>query len=229
MNKMNSETQKVVERYEKRKSSDLVLKSSDNYFYNHFIQSERELKYAEILYKHFQSLDSVKFLEIGAGTGVNLFFLKKTGLKWENIYANELIPDRIKILRDTFPQVRIYEGDAMSLQFPGIDSFDVIFQSTVFTSLLDYNFKMGLAGKMWNLLKPGGMILWYDFAFDNPKNKDVKGIKKAEIRKLFPASKSIIFHKVTLAPPIGRRINKLYPLFNVFPFLRTHIIAEIEK
>jgi SAM-dependent methyltransferase len=125
--------------------------------------------------------------------------------------------------------VTTYEGDACDINFYDQQLFDVIFQSTVFTSLLDDKFKERLATKMWTLLKPGGIVLWYDFMFDNPKNKDVKGIKKNEIRKLFPEAATIKFKRVTLAPPLSRRVKKLYHFFNIVPFLRTHLIAEIEK
>ena len=56
---------------------------------------------------------------------------------------------------------------------------------------------------MLRVLKKEGIILWYDFSYDNPKNPDVKGIKKEEIINLFPNCK-FTFNKVTLAPPIVR-------------------------
>jgi SAM-dependent methyltransferase len=225
---MDSETQNIFERYERRKK-DSILKKNNNFYFNHFAQSERELKYIEIVKSKFDSPDKIKILEIGAGTGVNLFLFKKLGCKWENIFANELLPERFELLKETFPNINAYQGDACELDENLNNSFDIVFQSTVFTSILDSNFKKRLASKMWHLLKPGGIILWYDFLFDNPQNRDVKGIKKSEIAKLFQESKGITFYKKTLAPPIGRKVNKLYPLFNIFPFLRTHIIAVIEK
>ncbi|MDR1473039.1 MAG: hypothetical protein LBI41_00530 [Lactobacillales bacterium] len=84
---------------------------------------------------------------------------------------------------------------------------------------------------MWKLLKPGGAVLWYDFAFDNPKNPDVKGVKLSEIKSLFPDAE-ISCKKVTLAPPIGRKLTKIHPsmygCFNL-PFLRTHLLCWIKK
>jgi len=226
---MNKETQKIVDQYERRKNNENVIRHSDNFYFNHFAQSERELVYTEIIKKRFNSPGLIKILEIGAGTGVNLHFFKRLGFKWENINANELLSDRFEVLRNTFPQIRLFEGDACDIEINQENTFDIVFQSTVFTSILDTTFKIKLANKMWSLLKPGGIVLWYDFAFDNPKNKDVKGIKKKEITQLFNQSKRIVFHSTTLAPPIGRQVKKLYPLLNLFPFLRTHLIAEIEK
>ena len=82
---------------------------------------------------------------------------------------------------------------------------------------------------MWEMKSEKGIILWYDFVYDNPFNKDVKGINKKEIKSLFPMASKYIFYKTTLAPPIGRRIKKFYNFFNIlFPFLRTHTIAVIK-
>ena len=226
---MSNETTQIAERYNRRKNNDDVKKIMSNFYFSHFAQSERELKYTEIINKRFKSIENIKLLEIGAGTGGNIFFFKRLGLKWKNIYANELLQDRFKILKSTFPNINLHEGDACEIEPDMNNLFDIVFQSTVFTSILDNNFKEVLAKKMWSLLKPGGIILWYDFAFDNPSNKDVKGVKKEEVKSLFKDAKNIKFYKTTLAPPIGRRVKKLYPFFNIMPFLRTHLIAEIEK
>ena len=226
---MDNESKKISEQYERRKKNERIIKHSNDFYFNHFAQSERELKYEEILKKYYSSIDSVSLLEIGAGTGINLFFFKKMGIKWENIFANELLEDRIVQLKENFPIIKIYEGDGRAILPEKELAFDIIFQSTVFTSILNPSVKKELANKMWSLLKPGGIVLWYDFIYDNPYNKDVKGIKVSEISELFPNSPNISFNRVTLAPFIGRRIKKLYPFFNIISILRTHVIAVIQK
>jgi hypothetical protein len=75
-------------------------------------------------------------------------------------------------------------------------------------------------------------VIWYDFAFDNPRNADVQGMPMAEIRRLFPAA-TIDARRVTLAPPLARRAAALHPalpaLLNTLPLLRTHRLAWIAK
>jgi len=39
---------------------------------------------------------------------------------------------------------------------------------------------------MLRVLKPGGAILWFDLRVDNPRNPQVKGLRKKEIASLFP-------------------------------------------
>ncbi len=173
-----------------------------------------------------------RVLEIGCGRGSNLLELIGLGFVPENLVANELLEERAVLARRRLPQgVQVLPGDATELEFEN-DSFDVVYQSTVFTSLLDSAFQEKLARRMWQWVKPGGGILWYDFVFDNPKNLDVRGVPVRRIRELFPQA-DIRRWRVTLAPPISRRVTRLHPelyrVFNAFPFLRTHVLCWIGK
>jgi hypothetical protein len=109
---------------------------------------------------------------------------------------------------------------------------DIVYVSLVFSSLLDRRFQIKLASRMWQWLKPGGGVLWYDFIYDNPRNPDVRGVPIARIRQLFPGSELSV-SRLTLAPPIARRVTRLnpglYTLFNVLPWLRTHVLCWIRK
>jgi SAM-dependent methyltransferase len=216
----------IRERYEKRKNSP-VLPGGASATYNRFIAAEREKVYRKIITDTFPDPTKLKILEIGAGNGSNLPFFHKLGIPWDSIYANELLDDRVSALKTAFPEVKIFPGDA--LQIPAGSAFEIVFQSTVFTSILDQQFKQQLAASMWQMTKPGGMILWYDFIYDNPSNKDVKGVPVKEVRKLFGEARFFNVHRVTLAPPIGRRAGNLYPILNAFPFLRTHVVIGIGK
>jgi hypothetical protein len=146
--------------------------------------------------------------------------------------GNELLPERSMAARFNLPEAtQIFHGDALQSPFE-FESFDVVYQSTVFSSLLDENFQLQLANKMWSWVKPGGAVLWYDFTYDNPNNPDVKGVSLARIRQLFPEG-VVHSRRVTLAPPISRRVCKLHPalytVLNAVPLLRTHLLCWIEK
>jgi SAM-dependent methyltransferase len=222
------ELTKIKERYDARKKFASINTVSDFYF-NWQIQKERELVYARILRAQFgPDLSQLNFMEIGAGSGDNIFFFARRGIQWQNVWANELLDDRFEILKMKFPYCNLYKGDASQLELK--QEFDVVFQSTVFTSVLNNELKQKLADKMMEMVKTDGIILWYDFMYDNPRNKHVRGVKKAEIKKLFAKAGNIQFYKVTLAPPISRRFYRIYHLINtLFPFLRTHVIAVIKK
>ena len=105
-------------------------------------------------------------------------------------------------------------------------------QSTVFSSLLDVAFQQTLADTMWRWVRPGGGVLWYDFTVNNPRNADVRGVPLRRVRELF-AQGRLSHRRVTLAPPLARAVcavhPRLYPVFNLLPPLRTHVLAWIEK
>ena len=222
-----SETERIKKNYEDYKSNPIVAKNATFTEYINQVTKEREKLYKNIILSNFRKPNELELLEVGAGAGANLSFFKNLGIIDENIYANELLEDRVIELKNNFPTIHTLPGDALQLKFE--NKFDIVFQSTVFTSILDADLKKQFADKLWKMTKPNGIILWYDFMYDNPKNKSVKGINKSEIKLLFNDSKNIEFFKVTLAPPIGRKFQNMYSFLNSFSFLRTHVIAVIHK
>jgi len=194
---------------------------------------ERLRVLAALLRRHARApLAQLRLLEVGCGAGGNLLELIGLGFEPANLLANELLPERAAAARARLPAaVQLLQGDALALPLPDA-SLDLVLQSTVFSSLLDPGFRARLAARLWAWLKPGGAVLWYDFAVDNPRNPDVTGLPLAELRRLFPAA-SIDARRVTLAPPLARRAAALHPalpaLLNTVPLLRTHRLAWIAK
>ena len=220
---MSDELNKIEARYALRSHKSKLYEGG----FMQKIVAEREKVYREFLSQKFPDLSNIKFLEIGAGQGSNIYFFKAMGVLPENIYANELLPDRLIALEKAHPDIVIFPGDASEIKSKF--DFDVIFQSTVFTSVLDAGLRMKIAQNCWDLLRPGGVMLWYDFIYNNPSNPDVKKVSLEELKALFPEAKKIEYRKVTLAPPLARRFGFFYELLSFFPFLRTHIVALIEK
>jgi hypothetical protein len=153
------------------------------------------------------------------------------GFQPENMVGIELLEDRAAIANKVLPHGIVRAGEASEADLPPT-SQDIVFQSTVFSSLLDDGFQKKLADRMWSWVKPGGGVLWYDFIYNNPKNPDVRGVPLRRVRELFPQGKLTV-RRVTLAPPIARRVCRIHPclytFFNLFPFLRTHILCWIQK
>lgn len=177
-------------------------------------------------------VDNKRVLEIGCGGGINLLDLLRLGFDPEHLVGNELREERLAQARARLPHaVTTLSGDASTLDLED-GSFDIVLQSTVFTSILDPRFQEQLASRMWALVRPGGGVLWYDFTWNNPANPDVHGVSVRRVRQLFPEG-TIQRRTLTLAPPLGRflcRISpRFYPLFNAFPFLRTHVLCWIQK
>jgi SAM-dependent methyltransferase len=180
----------------------------------------------------FTDLSALRLLEVGCGTGGNLLELLRLGFAPAHLSGVELLPERLAIARELLsPGLALFEGDASRLNMPPA-SQDIVFVSTVFSSLLDDGFQRQLAAAMWNWVRPGGGVLWYDFTVNNPRNSDVRGVPLSRLRQLFPGG-TMQARRVTLAPPLARALARLHPslytVFNTLPLLRTHVLAWIAK
>ena len=177
-------------------------------------------------------LHDKRLFEVGCGTGSDLLEFIQLGFTPANLACWELLDERVRVARERLPAaVSIHHGDASDADLPA-SSFDVVYQSTVFTSILDDVLQERLAAKMWSLVKPGGGVLWCDFTYDNPSNPDVRGVSRDRVRQLFPEG-ALNSWRICLAPPISRRVTRLHPklytVANTLPFLRTHLLCWIER
>jgi ubiquinone/menaquinone biosynthesis C-methylase UbiE len=102
----------------------------------------------------------------------------------------------------------------------------------VFSSILEQSLSQQVADEMWRVLKPGGLILFYDFAYSNPANPAVRGIARKQVVQLFgKAGAKFHFRRVTLAPPIARMVvrNTCWLAYTLeqLKFLNTHHMSII--
>ena len=221
----------VVERYARRDHNAVRYNPLNPAVY--LSTQERERALIRLIHTAaLAPLANRRVLEIGCGSGSNLLQLIKLGCQPAHLVANELLEERLAAARTLLPAaVDIIPGDASTLSFAD-GTFDIVLQSTVFSSLLDEDFQALLAARMWQWVKPGGGVLWYDFTFNNPRNPDVRGMPLHRIRALFPDAR-IRAWRLTLAPPISRFVTRIYPnlyhVFNLLPFLRTHLLCWIAK
>lgn len=191
-------------------------------------QAERELV-RELRRDERTPLSECRVLDIGCGAGFWLREFAKLGAAPGNLHGIDLLPDRIESARELSPSGMTFTtGSASDLHYPDA-SFDLVTQFTVFTSVLDQGLRQRIASEMLRVLKPNGRILWFDFHYDNPSNREVRGVRKGEIPKLFPGC-AIRFTRVGLAPPLGNLLGGsaiLYELLCEIPWLCTHHIASI--
>jgi ubiquinone/menaquinone biosynthesis C-methylase UbiE len=198
-----------------------------------FILQQREQQILGLLRRRgWASLRTKKILEIGCGTGDFLRDLVKWGARPENVTGIDLLDDRIAQARHLCPkEMRIEHANAAELSYPN-DYFDLVVQSTVFTSVLDPNVKTRMAREMRRVLKPDGLILWYDFFLNNPYNPDVRGVKRGEIRELFSGC-DFELQRITLLPPLARLLVPyswvLCCMLENIPWLCSHYIGVISK
>jgi len=177
-------------------------------------------------------LDKRRVLEIGCGTGYWLREFIKWGARPENIVGVELLPSRVAEVKRLCPgTVNITCGNAAKLEF-GADTFDLVLQSMVFTSILDQEMRHQVATEMLRVVKQDGLILWYDYHVKSPSNPDVRAVRKREIYHLFAGCR-IELERITLAPPVARLIAPYSWLASYLleriPWLCTHYLGVIRK
>jgi ubiquinone/menaquinone biosynthesis C-methylase UbiE len=197
-----------------------------------FLRSERKRVAARMLHaagKFPRSEDQC--LEVGCGAGGWLSDLLSWGPRQSDLHGIDINSERIERARELFPGADIRLDDAVEMPWDdGV--FNLVVASTVFTSILDQSIRRRIANEVTRVLAPRGALLWYDFAFNNPRNSNVRGINRKEIRKLFPDLHGKI-RSVTLAPPLARVIAPrswpLATLLEAIPLLRTHLVAVLIK
>lgn len=229
----DGETARIEQRYARRAAAGLADRYS-------LLQpdvwqtvQERQRAMLGLFSRHgWHDLAQGRVIEVGCGAGGNLLELLRAGFRPEHLCGIELLAERHAEARAVLPAgVTLHLGDACAAPLPEAGA-DLVLQSTVFSSLLDDAFQQRLADTMWRWVQPGGAVLWYDFTWNNPRNRDVRGVPLARMRALFPHGR-IEAQRLTLAPPLARAACRLspslYPLLNMLPPLRTHVLAWIGK
>ena len=151
-------------------------------------------------------LSNLLILEMGCGGGGVLTEYLSFGASPENLLGVDLLFDRLLHAHHRLLGAGFSNADGQSLPYLS-RTFDLILQYTAISSILDPEIRRNICAEMLRVLKPGGMILSYDFWL-NPTNPQTCAIRPAEIRRLFPGCR-FEFHRITLAPPIARRLASL--------------------
>jgi ubiquinone/menaquinone biosynthesis C-methylase UbiE len=172
-----------------------------------------------------------RVLEVGSGGGSELAWLLELGAPASMLVGVDLLPDRVAAARVTYPQLEFHAANAEHLDFPDV-AFDLVMAFTVFSSILDASMAGNVASEIQRVLKPGGGLLWYDFRYNSPANRHVRGVGSARVRELFPALKGELY-TVTVLPPVVRRLGSLtaavYPALAAMPPLRSHLMGLLRK
>jgi SAM-dependent methyltransferase len=195
-----------------------------------FMVQQRQRAELSLLRRYgFNRLENRRILEVGCGRGRVLQNYTVYGAKPENLHGTDLLLDRLQDAHELLPRISLSCTDGRRLPYAD-ESFDLILQYTVFSSILDDSIKRKLATEMIRILrKRVGMILWYDFWL-NPTNKQTRGIRRAEIEHLFPGCR-FEFLRITLAPPISRALVPvslfLADLIERLKLLNSHYLVAI--
>ncbi len=239
-----SEVDRIVDEYARRERE-----LPDDFYsparpVNLFFRQSRERAVLAILTRErLLPLHDKRLLDIGCGTGQWLIDFETWGASRGNLAGIDLLPERVQAARARLAPLRDDEGNVLSdgadiregsaTRLPWSDrQFDVVFQSMVFSSVLDESMRRELAAEMMRVIAPGGTILWYDFYVDNPRNPNVRGVRAKDVHALFPGY-SARTRRVTLLPPLARRLvpvsHLLAEALTALRLPNTHLLIALRR
>jgi SAM-dependent methyltransferase len=170
-------------------------------------------------------------LEIGYGRLGALGTLIGWGLRESDLHGIEMDPRRAAVAQAAMSGADLRVGDARAMPWPD-ETFALVVAWTVFSSILNDAAREAVATEIVRVLKPGGALLYYDFAWNNPKNPNVRAVGRREIRSLFAGLTGSV-RSATLAPPLARLVAPrswlLATALDSMPFLRSHRVAVLVK
>jgi len=229
---ISAEEARIRDAYARRQQQRRDRDSSWSHPAHAYALQDRERRVLASLRRLGLRLTETRVLEVGCGTGAWIRDLIKWGVPPENIWAVDLLPDSVAEAQHRCAAgVHLECGSATSLPFAPTN-FDLVLQSTMFSSILEPTVRRAVAAEMLRVARPGGVILWYDFHMSNPWNADVRGVGRDEIVDLFPGCQ-VELRPITLAAPLTRWIAPLSHLLCMLlanvPWLCTHYLGVIRK
>lgn len=178
-------------------------------------------------------LSRSRIVDVGCGSGGFLRKLVDWGASPARLVGTEYQPERLELARLRSPAgIRWHLGD---LDFAADASFELAVANTVFSSILDPDARAALAAQMWRTVMPGGWCMVFDFRYNNPRNRQVLRVRRAELQRFWPTPVTR-YQTLLLAPPIARRLATIDApavcgelLAALAPVLRSHFVYMARK
>ncbi len=175
-------------------------------------------------------LDKYRVLDVGCGMGNFLRFLVSLQANPHKLFGIDLMSYRITGAKEASPSSITYMvGDAAQLPYAA-DSFDMVSQFTVFSSILESSLRRQVALEMSRVANEGAYILWYDM--DTPQQKTTRGVDLKELLDLFSGCQVVSYSKLhtRYSARIARRSQVLAGIWDRLPGIpKTHYLALLQN
>jgi len=181
-------------------------------------------------------LADVRLLDAGCGSGSRFFEFFRLGLQPENAVGLEMQRRRIDAGKPLLPDVEMVQGDATAMTFQN-DSFDVVFESGMFATLLDQDIRSRIATEMLRVCRSGGHILLSDWRTPARGKPHYKALTRGQAGRLFGIGREtdlIATEPGSLVPPVGRFLSRYASLLYflvaaLLPFLVGQVVYVLRK
>lgn len=195
---------------------------------NRAIELERDEVFSRLLGAEEVPVAGADVLEVGCGSGGVLLRLAQQGASPERLVGCDLRLDRLAEAAERHSAFAFVGADGQALPLrPG--SFDMVLLFTVVSSILDAAVRRRLAAEVDRVLRPGGVVGWYDIRVRNPRNRNTRPVSRSELGRLF-AGYDVRSATATVLPPLARRLpSTLYAPAARLPLVRTHVVAVLRK
>ena len=196
----------------------------------YLMQRRERLLLRELRRRGTDTLLGLRVLDVGCAGGDWLRRFQSYGAEPEDITGVELQLPFLQAARQSLPRMNFIQADGGTLPFPDA-TFDMVHQATMLTLVLDPDIRRRVAAEMLRVVRPDGFLLWFDMRYSNPRNPDMRGIGRKELRELFPGCRMRL-RSVSLIPALARRLSPwsftACRLLELLPPLRIHYLGIIE-
>lgn len=170
-------------------------------------------------------------LDLGVGSGMDAARFKALDARSERFVGLDLLENNARDARSANPWMNTIAGDAGRLPFPD-GRFDLVYQSTMLSSVLDAALRETIYREIARVLVPGGLFLSYDTRYPNPWNPHTRPLRAGEFRRAFPGWRVSAWSS-TAIPQMQRALAPFSlaacRLLEGIPPLRSHLLVLARK
>lgn len=177
-----------------------------------------------------------RVLDVGCGSGANLFQVLMLGFRPQNVTGIDIIPERIEEAKAAYPQADWVVGNAGEMAFPDAH-FDLVFEFTMFATIPDDALSAQIARQMIRVCKPGAYLMLVDWRTHKPNDVNYLALTRSRLNGLFEIGRKtelVGIYNGALIPPVGRTLSTYFPslyflVSSFFPFLVGQVVYLLRK
>ena len=180
-----AELERIARRYAERDASSALsgFWTLRNPCVLHLAQ-ERERRVLALLSRCGLDLSKARLLDVGCGAGAEFANYLRWGAPLARVVGIDLMLARLQAARAA-SGAALVQASGAALPFAD-DSFDLVVQNAVFSSITDALLRAQVAAEMLRVLRPGGWLLWYDAVRTRSRDPHFRAVPSAEVEALFP-------------------------------------------